>query len=502
MRDEMAYRKISLSEKIKIISYLFSIINKTDVARKFNVDPGTIIYIINKKIIPSLGIILADEKSGPKAKPDNHVELDFDGHTPKSQNKDGRPASCPACGSSKVWKNGFYYVLNWLVLLLGLKKNSLKNKIQRYICGDCRTAIPSESKIEMATARKDGKTHLKRLIVFSKFKLRLSHRLTKRLINFIYPNITVSIGYVDLITQQIGAKARDVLQRLKDCPQKIAKVMMGDETFPKIIGKGLSYGKSLAVVICENGVIRTARIVSKKSKNLKSIFQDTIGKNYNPRYFLSDYDKLYPQLMMEIDKKIKQLKDIVHTIRLIHRYFEFAIRDITIYYHKELPKKEQKRQKKLKQRLVRKYLQPIKYLFFKAFTPGYEAVAHLYILGALSELERFPIKNQSIETLHKKLNKFFNKYLDTLIYQLEHRDEIISTSNALESKNSIIKAFTKMAKSYQKAETCEKTINGIALMENFDIKTRGVNKSSSAFTRSNIQLGANDFFDCVGISLL
>ncbi len=496
----MAYRKISLSKKIQIIIYIFSIINKTEIAKKFGLDTGTIIYIINKKIIPSLSLILADEKPGPKAENDQ-IELNFDQGNSTSKKQDKRPESCPECGSSKVWKNGFYYVVNWLMLLSVFKNNFLKTKIQRYICGNCFNPIPSNEREEMAAARENGKIQIKRTISFSKFKLRLSHRLTQTLINFIYPNLNLSIGFIDLVTQHIGANARDILKQLKDCPQKISKLMLGDETFPKIIGKGKKFGKSLAIVICENGVIRTAKTVYKKSKNLKEIFKSTLGTAYKPIYFLSDYDKLYPKLMSEINNKIKQLKDIVHTIRLINRYFEIAIKDITIDYSKALSLKERKKQKKLKQKLLRKQLKPIKYLFFKAFTPDYEAVAHLYIEGALAELKRFCIQNQSIKILHKKLNKFFNKYIDTLIFQLQHRHEIILTSNALESKNSIIKAFTKMAKCYQSADTCEKTINGIALMENFDIKTRGVNKMTSAFSRANIQLGFQTFFECVGLAL-
>jgi len=43
---------------------------------------------------------------------------------------------------------------------------------------------------------------------------------------------------------------------------------------------------------------------------------------------------------------------------------------------------------------------------------------------------------------------------------------------------------------------------GVVLYENFDIKTRGVNKGTSAMMRAGINLdefGANNFFDAVGI---
>ncbi len=496
----MAYRKISLPDKIAIFVYIFSRLNKTQIAKKFMVDPNTIIYLINKKLIPALEIILADEKPGPKVN-NNQIELDFSKQSNASKSQDGRPEFCPSCGSTKVWKNGFYYVFNWLLLLLPFATINLKEKIQRFICGNCKCPIPSEKKEMMTAKREDGKILIKRFIVFSKFKLRLSHRLIESLIHFIFPNFTLSIRHIDLVTQQIGARSRDILDGIKDLPQKVAKVIMGDETFPKIIGKGLFYGKSLAVVICECGVIRSVKVVRKKSRNLKSIFQSAIGTAFNPKYFLSDYDKNYPKVIKEINKDFILLKDLVHTMRIIFRHIETAIRNIKIDYPKTLSIKERKKQKKLKQRLVRKHLKRIKYIFFKAFDHGRESVAHVYLYGALNELKNFPFQNEAIKKAYNALKKFINKYIDTLVFQLENRDEIVSTTNALESKNSILKAFSRVAKSYQKADTCEKTFNGIALMENFDIKTRGVNQGTSAFSRADVQLGADNFFDCVGLTL-
>ncbi|MFH0926433.1 MAG: hypothetical protein V1872_12545 [bacterium] len=101
------------------------------------------------------------------------------------------------------------------------------------------------------------------------------------------------------------------------------------------------------------------------------------------------------------------------------------------------------------------------------------------------------------------MRKFFKKYLATLCFQLEQKDEIITTTNALESKNSILKPFSNQAKSYQSAETCEKAMNAVALMENFDVKERGKNKGTSAIQRAEINLedlGSKNFFDAVGLA--
>jgi len=378
-----------------------------------------------------------------------------------------------------------------------------KTLIQRYICGECHCPIHSIKQKIIAFARQKGASIIKRLIAFAKFKLRLSHRHTQKLVKFIY-GANISIGAIDRITQSLGSKARKVLEKLGQCRQKVANVMLGDETFPKVIGKGKAFAKSVAVVICEHGVIRAVKAVGQKGKNLKEIFKGVIGKHYNPLYFLSDYDKKYNKLITSISQSIIQLKDFVHTIRIIHRAFEKAIREVKIDFPKGLPQEERKRQKKLKQKLLRKRLLLIKLLFFKAFTKGYEPVAHLYIEGALSELEQFPFQNESIKELTRTLKKFFKKYLDTLCFQFEHKDEIITTSNILESKNSILKPFSNQAKSYQNAETCEKVLNAIALMENFDVKERGKNKGTSAMQRAEINLedlGSKDFFSAVGIAL-
>jgi len=134
-------------------------------------------------------------------------------------------------------------------------------------------------------------------------------------------------------------------------------------------------------------------------------------------------------------------------------------------------------------------------------------VAFIYIEGALSRLEdpNYVIQNESVQVLHRKLTKFFNKHGETLAFQLEQKAQadLVSTSNAMESKNSIFKPFTRNAKSFQRPDTCENFMNGVALMENFDGKTRGKNTGTSAIQRAGINLkdlGATDFFEAVGLA--
>jgi len=151
-------------------------------------------------------------------------------------------------------------------------------------------------------------------------------------------------------------------------------------------------------------------------------------------------------------------------LRLIIRYFSEAVHDVTLDMPKGLPLKERKKQKCLKRRLWRKRSQPLLLLFLKAFSPGYEPVAGIYIEGTLAMLqdERAIIQTESVQRLQGKLRKFFNKHGEkTLLFQLEQRyfGKLPSASNALESKHSIFKPFSRIAKSFQRPDTCENFFN-------------------------------------------
>ena len=106
--------------------------------------------------------------------------------------------------------------------------------------------------------------------------------------------------------------------------------------------------------------------------------------------------------------------------------------------------------------------------------------------------------------LAKRLQRFINKHrlaINTLL-ELSVEQGTPTTTNSLESKNSIFKPFSLIAKYFSSPERCQLFFAGVALMENFDIKTRGKNKGTNAMQRAKIDLddfGANDFFTTVGL---
>ena len=89
-----------------------------------------------------------------------------------------------------------------------------------------------------------------------------------------------------------------------------------------------------------------------------------------------------------------------------------------------------------------------------------------------------------------------------LLLQLSVEQGTPPPTNALESKNSIFKPFSLIAKFFSQPDKCQAFFAGVALMEDFDVKTRGPNKSTSAMRRAGINLedfGATDFFSAVGL---
>ena len=79
---------------------------------------------------------------------------------------------------------------------------------------------------------------------------------------------------------------------------------------------------------------------------------------------------------------------------------------------------------------------------------------------------------------------------------------LLCTSNLLESKNSLFKIFARIAQSFQRSDTCERFWSGVSLMEDFDVKPRGLHQGTSAMQRAEINLddlGAHSFFEAVGL---
>ena len=107
--------------------------------------------------------------------------------------------------------------------------------------------------------------------------------------------------------------------------------------------------------------------------------------------------------------------------------------------------------------------------------------------------------------LHKQLTEFFAKHGSTLEFQFEMKVLIglVCMSNLLESKNSIFKMFAHIAQSFQRSDTCERFWSGVSLMEDFDVKLRGLHQGTSAMQRAEINLddlGAQSFFEAVGLA--
>jgi hypothetical protein len=180
---------------------------------------------------------------------------------------------------------------------------------------------------------------------------------------------------------------------------------------------------------------------------------------------------------------------------------------VTLEVPKGTSTKERNKQRDLKRRLLRKRLEPIRALFIKAFRSGYEAVAFIYIDAALQMLQdpTCIIQTESVRKLYTQLSKFFTKHGKTLLFQFEQKAtaSLVCTTNALESKNSIFKPFERIAQAFQSGESCEAFLSGVALMEDFDVKTRGTHQDTSAMQRAEINLddlGAHSFFEAVGLA--
>jgi transposase-like protein len=482
-----------VDEKVESVRIALKQINVAEAAREAEVPESTLHYDLNKldKALPE---VLANQLAGSKRQQGRATEASAECEPHK------KPLACPECGGP-VKKNGAYWVLNWVLMLtmgwLGLQKVL----IQRWRCKSCGHELISPERRRQAEARRAWWQQVNRLIALSRFKLRLSVRLTQVLIKFVYAR-TVSVGHIERVTQRVGQQAKGALDKLKQCRQAVAHFLLFDETFPKMKERG----SSLGVAICEHGLIRSVRCVTHKVKDISAQLCDVVGEHFQPTYFLTDLDVLYHKCMQEAGLNLAHLRDKVHLIRQIVRLFDQAIRDVTLDVPKGLPLRERKKQRQLKRRLLRKQLQPHLALVFKAFSPGYEGVCVLILEGLISQLQdpALIIQTASVQTLSRRLQRFINKHAHTInsLLYLSVEKGTPTTTNSLESKNSLLKPFSRIAKFFPLSATCQAFFCGVALMENFDVKTRGSNKDTSAMQRAEINLqdfGATDFFSAVGL---
>jgi hypothetical protein len=275
-----------------------------------------------------------------------------------------------------------------------------------------------------------------------------------------------------------------------------------DETFPKM----REQAHSLGMAICEQGLIRSVRCVTDKAQDIAAQLRAVVGEHFLPTYFLTDLDVSYHKYMQAAGLDLIHLRDKVHLIRHVVRLFAEAIRDVTLDVPKGLPIKQRQKQRRLKRRLLAKQMRPLLDLVFKAFAPGNESICLLILEGLVSQLQdpTIIIQTTSVQTLARRLQRFLNKHGDTtnLLLQLSVQLDTPTTTNALESKNSIFKPFSRRLKFFPAPALCQAFFAAVALMENFDVKTRGPHQGTSAMQRAQIDLqdfGATDFFEAVGL---
>jgi len=486
-------RVIPLEIKVKVMQESLCLSDVEAIAACYEVSAGAIYYWFNEKVKPALGEILKNDPPGPEPRTDEEVKV--------AQAKGERPERCDQCGSQHIRKNGTYRVINWVWLLtLGWWMALPTALMQRWRCAGCGHELVSVDRQRQAEARRGWWQQVKRLIGLSRFKLGLSVRKTQTLVTFAYGR-SVSLGFIQRQTQQVGQRAQAVLERLNTCRQKVAHCLLYDETFPKLGKRAYSLG----VVICEYGLIRSVRTIRRKAQDIPKQLRQVVGTHYQPEYFLTDLEITYGEYLERAGLSLKHLRDIVHLMRQIGRLFEDAVTQVTLDVPKGLPQTERQAQRHLKQRLLRKRLKPILATAFKAFTPGYESVCVLMLEGVVSQLgdPKLILQTESVRHLAYRMGRFVKKHgpaINTLM-EMALKTGTPKTTNSLESKNALFKPFSRVAKSFRLATACH-FFAGVALMENFDVKLRGLHQGTSAIQRAEINLedlGATDFFSAVGL---
>lgn len=412
------------------------------------------------------------------------------------------PSSCPSCGSTHISKNGKITIVNWAKRLLKKFIPTLSNdteSVQRFICPDCGASILSEEHIALKNIRASVKLFLNKFICLLRFKEGLSLRSISRIVGFAF-GLNSSLGYLSKFTNTIGQKAADKMKELSRCKaMKKAVVAIVDETFPKIFHKSVSLG----LVICEYGLIRGLACVKKSSSSIKGLARQCIGTSFRPIFLLGDFLPAYAQVAKGLG--LIRLTDFVHASRHIYKLVRTSIGKtrLTLKDYKKLNPKQRKQLLKLKKKLLRKQVMSVIGTLFKGFKKEYRPVGRLYIIGALAELESLTEQFPSLEPLYKAVNKFVHKYIDLWCYQMELAHlfpTIPTTSNSVESKNSILRIFSNRIKAFFSKASLLRFFSAVALWENFDVKERGHHKGTSAIQRAGIDLedfGAANFFEAV-----
>jgi len=307
-----------VEEKVESVRIAFQQINIAEAARQADIPESSLRYDLNK-VERALPTVLANQKPGPQPHQPPTTALSVE------PERATQPGACPVCGG-QVRKNGTYWVLNWVLLLtmgwLGVVQYMV---LQRWRCKRCGHELISPERAHQAEARQAWWQQVNRLIALVRFKLGVSVRLTQVLVQFVYAR-PVSIGHIERLTQRVGNQAEGALAKLNRCRQAVAQFLLFDETFPKM--KERSY--SLGVAICEHGLIRSVRCVTRKAKDIPAQLRQVVGTHFQPTYFLTDLDVLYHQYMRQAGLNLNHLRDKVHLTRQIGRLFDQAVRDVTL----------------------------------------------------------------------------------------------------------------------------------------------------------------------------
>jgi hypothetical protein len=188
----------------------------------------------------------------------------------------------------------------------------------------------------------------------------------------------------------------------------MGQLLPGDRNFLFIRSRWSKLGRRayrLGVVICEYGLIRSVRTLRHKAKEIPAQLKAVLGPHYHPEFFLTDLDVTYAKYKQQAGLTAPHLRDMVHLMRQIIRLFDEAVREVTLDMPKGSSHKARKKQRALKQRLLRKQLRPILTLALKAFAPGYESVCVLILEGAVSQLQNpdLVLQTASVQRLATRL---------------------------------------------------------------------------------------------------
>lgn len=409
---------------------------------------------------------------------------------------------CSQCGSEQVVKNGSYFAMNWLLLFMVYVFPFIainpKRKIGKLLCSNCRSSVISKDQQVNALIRSAMKFLVAKLICVLRFSHGTSIRKISCVIGLTF-GYNCSTGSVITLCQEVAKQAQKKMDKLSRCTQHQSTMAILDETFPKTKESGTT---RLGVLIDEFGLIRGVKAIIKGKDDLLCLLRSKMPASVC--YFLSDYDKTYPQLVKEISRNIFLCKDFVHAMRIIYRDARTALNTTTVKTKGRLSKQRKKEMKQLKKNLLAKRLYKVLYTLNKGFKKEYTAVGTIYMEGALHDLKELAEAFPSLQKFYKKTAKFVNKYIHIWAVQMELYAEkgLPTTSNSIESKNSLFKVFSNVSKCFNNGDRLEEFFSAVALMENYNVKTRGKNKGSCALQRAGValeELGGTDFFTAVDL---